>query len=152
MQLLAAAVLLVGLAACGSAGDGGEVTPETGQTVVDGGPRVADVRFEGDFLIVELTLDGQPVTLEAVASMNFETEFGGLVVEPGCNRYFGSFTLNEDGTASFSVAGGENRTCDGLEQQDRLVIQALAAVSSWSESADGFRLDGPGGQSVTVQR
>lgn len=139
------AVLLVVLSACGSAGDGQAV-------VDDDGPRVADIRFDGDFVISNLTTQGDPVPLAAVASLNIETEFGGLVVEPGCNTYYGSFTLTDDGTASFSVAGGTNRTCDGLEQQDEPVIRTLTAVSSWSETTDGFRLEGAGGESLTLNR
>lgn len=136
------AVLLVVLSACGSAGDG--------QTVDDDGPRVADAQFDGDFVISDLMLQGEPVPLAAVASLNIETEFGGLVVEPGCNTYYGSFTLTDDGTASFSVAGGTNRTCDGLEQQDLPVIRALTGVSMWSDLGDGFVLEGPAGDAVTL--
>jgi heat shock protein HslJ len=149
-RLLIVAALAVGLAACGAAEDPDPDQPTT--NIDDRGPRVADQRFDGLFLITEAVVGGEPIPLEAVASINFETEFGGLVVEPGCNRYFGSFSLAEDGNASFTVAGGSQNSCDGLEQQDRGVLTALGRVTEWTELGDGFRFDGPSGDSITVGR
>ncbi len=139
------AALLLG-AACGSSAE------PTDPTASGTGPRVADARFEGDFFLDGVTMDGRLVPLETVATIKFETVFGGLQVKPGCNTYFGSFTLAEDGTASITVPGGTNQDCGGLGFQEEAILTALAGVTSWAETADGFRLDGPSGTSVALTR
>ncbi|MGH1493409.1 MAG: META domain-containing protein [Acidimicrobiales bacterium] len=150
LRLLAFAGVVVFLSACGSSGEADIDQPE--QTVVDGGPRVANVRFEGDFLLDDLVVDGEPVTLVAVTSMNFDTEFGGLNVKPGCNTYYGAFSLAEDGLASFSVTGGSSQTCSGLDRQEEQVLQAVGGVSIWTEISDGYRFEGPSGETFTLRR
>lgn len=137
-------LIALALAACGSAEeDPGE--PGDGQVVVD--PErveVADIRFDGDFVITEVSLDGQPVSLATVPSLNVETEFGTLLVRPACSTYFGSFSLTEGGMASFTIPGGEDQDCGPAgEAQEAAVLEALRDVTTWSESGDGFRFDGP---------
>lgn len=132
--LLGALILLNGCAADGSDGD---------QAGAKGGePRVADARFEGDFEIANISRDGQQIALSTAATLNFETVYGGLTVDPGCNTYFGSFTLEEDGTASITIAGGSREVCGALDTQELVVLQALAAVTAWIETDSGFRFTG----------
>lgn len=152
-RVLVLVTLVVALTACG-ADDGldGSGGSSTTAVVEDGRPRVANVRFDGDFIIGDVTLADGPVDLEAIAAVNIETEFGALTLEPACNTYFGSFSLGEDGSASFSIAGGTGTPCDGLERQEQAVISAMSQVSRWSETADGFRFDGPDGQAFTLTR
>lgn len=132
--LLGALILLSGCGADGSDDDQGGVT--------GGEPRVADARFEGDFEIADISRDGQQVALSTAATLNFETVFGGLTVAPGCNTYFGSFTLAEDGTASITVAGGSKEDCGARDAQELVVLDALAAVTAWVETDTGFRFTG----------
>ncbi len=113
---------------------------------------MANARFDGDFIISDVTFDGRPVPLETVPTINFETVFGGLTVKPGCNTYFGSFTLAEDGTASITVPGGTSQDCGDLGSQEEAVLAALAEVTSWAETDDGFRLAGPSDSSLTMTR
>ncbi len=142
--MLVSVVVIVAalLAACGA-----DVEP------ADGGPgRVADARFDGDFRIESVSLDGRAIELVQGPRLTIETVFGGLTVEPGCNTYFGSFTLAEDGTASFTVAGGSTEPCAELERQEQAVLAALREATSWSEIDGGFRFDGNAGHSLTIVR
>lgn len=142
--VIALAVIIVLLSGCGAdaespPGDGGE----------GDGPRVAHARFEGDFTIAAVTIDGRPLALTTAPAIIFETVFGGLTVKPGCNTYFGSFTLAEDGSASFTVGGGSSQDCGRLDAQEEAILGALAEVSAWSTVDGGFRFDGPSGPSDT---
>lgn len=143
------AVLVIGalmaVAGCGSAGDldDGPTAP------VDDGPRVADARFDGRFDIVDLVVDQDPFSLAQQPTIEIEAQFGGLTVLPGCNTYFGSFTLAEDGRASFTVTGGSGQDCGPLADQEAAVLAALDAVDQWVEADAGFRLSG-GGSSLSI--
>ncbi len=132
--LLLAIVVITG---CGSDGfDNEPLGP------VDDGPRVADARFDGTFEIVGVALDGAEMALDQRPMMEIEAEFGGLTVMPGCNTFFGSFSLDNDGRASFTVTGGTEIDCGPLADQETTILAALAAVDQWSETDDGFRFDG----------
>jgi hypothetical protein len=144
-SIATAACLLVVTPACGASEPDGEP-----QVTVDDGPRVADPRFDGVFEITELAVDGSPVSLVEGPTLEIETTFGGLTVRPGCNTHLGSFTLADDGVASFTVTGGSDLGCDDLGPQEQAVLAALAAVDTWTEIDGGFRFDGPGA-SITVQ-
>ncbi len=129
---------LVVSAGCGSS-DGFDDEPVG---PVDGGPRVADARFEGTFEIVDVMVDGVEIALDQRPIIEIEAEFGGLTVMPGCNTSFGSFSLDEDGRASFTVTGGTEIDCGPLADQETAILTALATVDQWSETDDGFRFDG----------
>lgn len=116
------------------------------------GTRVADARFEGEFTVTSIMLDGQDVPLRTLATVDIDTVFGGLTVIPGCNTYFGSFTLTEAGRASFTVAGGSSQDCGDLGPQEDAVLAALGAAERWSETPDGFRFESGGGDSISVSR
>jgi heat shock protein HslJ len=130
--------MAVAATACG-ADDTGEGPTST---VDGGGPRVADPRFEGTFVVSELTVDGEVLAIDLLPTVAIDTVFGRLTVEPGCNTFFGSYTLAEDGEASFTIAGGTGRDCPDLADQEEAVVAALRNVTSWTETDDGFRFDG----------
>ena len=134
--------LLVLASACGSS-DPGDGTPGEGAATVDDGPRVADRRFDGTFDIVELTIGGSTLAPAGNPTLEIETRFGGLTVADACNRWFGSFTLAEDGAASFTVTGGTELDCGELATDEETVLAALAAVETWTAVDGGFRFDGP---------
>ncbi|MEL6983389.1 MAG: META domain-containing protein [Actinomycetota bacterium] len=113
------------------------------------GPRVADARFDGRFEISEVVADQAPFALSQQPAIEIETEFGGLTVLPGCNTYFGSFTLTEDGEASFTITGGSGQDCGPLAEQEATVLAALDAVDQWDEVEAGFRFSG-GGSTVVI--
>jgi heat shock protein HslJ len=130
--------------ACGAAEAGGDPVVSA-----DGGPRMAHPRFDGEFAVTGLVVDGTEAPLEPAPLLVIETRFGGLTVSPGCNTYLGSFTLTEDGVASFTVTGGSDVDCGDLTGQEASVLAALAAVETWTALDGGFRLDGPG-TSLTI--
>ncbi|MEM7274661.1 MAG: META domain-containing protein [Actinomycetota bacterium] len=142
-------ILVVGLTACGAVDDGDG--PDGGAGPVDPDRvQVADQRFDGGFLVTAVVLGGEPVELATIASVAIETEFGGLEVLPGCNTYFGSFSLEEDGTASFTIPGGSAQDCGPeLGAQEEAVLAALTAATGWVETGDGFRFEGPD-SSITI--
>jgi len=145
-RFLAGLILaLVLISGCGSADefDDEPIGP------IDDGPRVADARFDGTFEIVELIVDGDAVALDQRPTIEIEAEFGGLTVMSGCNTSFGSFSLDEDGRASFTVTGGTEADCGPLADQETAILAALAAVDQWSEADEGFRFDG-GSVAVSV--
>ncbi len=136
------------LSACGAAdGDVGQ-----GVDADDPGPTVADAELTGIYVVERLV--GQPGPMEPAVTpvIEIDTRFGDLTVEPGCNTFLGSFTLDDDGTASFTVTGGTKKACpdlaaDGVDQ-DRFVLDALAAVDRWSRDGDGLLLTGPDAELV----
>lgn len=138
LAILAVGTLLA-LTACGA--DGIDDGPAAS---VDDGPRVADARFDGRFDIVEVVVDEDPIALTQQPTIEIEAQFGGLTVLPGCNTYFGSFTLAEDGRASFTVTGGSEQDCGPLDDQEAAVLAVLGAVDQWVEADTGFRLSGAG--------
>ena len=146
-RLVAVAAVVVAVVAGGcGAGDGGADGPDGPDT---DGPRVADPRFDGNFEIVAVVVDGSEVGLAQRPAIDIEAEFGGLTVLPGCNTYFGSFTLDDEGPASFTVTGGSDADCGPLADQEEAVLAALAAVDRWTATEAGFRFDGAG-SAVTV--
>jgi hypothetical protein len=138
---------LVAAAGCGAGEplDGG--SPD-GQRP-DDGPRVADDRFDGEFAITDVVVDGVARPPVQRPSLAIEARFGGLTVNPGCNTYLGSFTLTEDGRASFTVTGGSDLDCGDLTAQEEAVLSALDGATDWAEIDGGFRFDGPA-TSLTV--
>lgn len=134
------------LSGCGSS----DLDPD-GSVITDR-VQVADARFEGDFQVTSVTVSGEPVELISVPLVTIETVFGGLTVKPGCNTFFGSFTLADDGLASFTVGGGSDDGCDELGDQEDAVVEVLGSVTSWTEVDDGFRFDGPDGDQLTIAR
>lgn len=137
-SVVAAVALVVVLGGCGASDDGGggPVGP------ADDGPRVADARFDGRFDIVEVVLDGTDVPIGQEVTLDIEAEFGGLTVRPGCNTYFGSFSLDDDGRASFTVTGGTEMDCGRLTGQERAILDALDAIDHWEGTEVGFRFAG----------
>lgn len=144
-------VLALGLllTACGAS----ETDPDgLGGDAAGQQPRVADLAFDGEFFITSITVDDQPVEVATTARITLETEFGGLRVEPACNTFFGSFTIDQDGTASFTVTGGSSQDCGPFTGQEQAVLAALESVDSWVEIDGGFRFDGQSGASVSLTR
>lgn len=145
---LAVAVLAIIGAACGADADPDGEEP----AVLPDRLQVADVRFDGLFQVTAVTIDGGEIELISVPVIEIESQFGGLEVMPGCNTYFGSFTLAEDGAASFTIPGGSSSACDELGDQERAVLAGLAAAVRWEETDTGFRFVADNGDQVTITR
>ena len=141
--LIVAFLGLLVLSACGSTD---EPTGPGGQSSAAPGPTVADARFDGRFTVIGLDFADGPVEPALAPVITIETEFGALTVEPGCNTYYGSFSLLDDGSASFTVTGGSNRDCPDLADQEQAVLAVLDAVDGWAESGETLVLAGPDGR------
>lgn len=135
-------LVMVLVLALGSSGCGADGSFESVETTV-GGPRVAHPRFEGDWQITEVEIDDLQIELVQRPALQIDASFGALTVLPGCNTHFGSFTLGEDGTASFSVIGGSELTCEPLRAQEEAVLAVLDDVTAWTPVEGGFRFTGP---------
>lgn len=120
-----------------------------GSSDVEAGPRVADARFDGRFQIVTTTVGGTELVPAGQPTMAIDAEFGALEVELGCNVGLGSFTLTEQGEASFRITGGSRRPCDELAEQEATILAALDGADAWTSVDGGFRFDGPA-TSLTV--
>lgn len=142
-------VVMVVLSACGADEGFGEPDPTT---ITTDRVQVADARFDGEFQITSLTIDGQDIGLDSRPILSIETVFGGLSLMAGCNTYFGSFTLSEDGEASFTIAGGSSQECADLAEQEQAVLDALAATTRWEQTDGGFRFTDEGGTELTARR
>jgi heat shock protein HslJ len=105
-------------------------------------PAGAD-RFDGSFQIVAVDRPEIVDPLSQLPQLLIGTEFGDLEVLPGCNTYYGSFTLTDDGTASFTVTGGTDLDCGLLDPQEDAILAALDATERWEETAEGFVFVGP---------
>ncbi len=138
LRLLAVVVVAAMLLAAGCGRD----EPGGGPDPLLDGPRVAHPRFDGRFDIVELTGAGGSTALRQAPSLTIDARFGRLEVNPGCNTYLGSFTLDEDGRASFTVTGGTRQDCGDLTDQETALLGALDGVEAWVVEPDGFRFDG----------
>ena len=71
---------------------------------------------------------------------------------PGCNTYFGSFTLSEDGGASFTIAGGSSQECEDLAEQEQAILDALGLVTNWEQTDAGFEFTDNSGSQLILGR
>ncbi len=139
-------LILIGLlSACAASTD--EVASST--------PSVAPRRFDGEYRLISLTVTGEEQPLPASATIEFDTVDGRLVVQAGCNTYFGSFSLADDeaaGSASFTVPGGTSTPCpDEVANQEKAILMALADVTFWRQLPEGIELSSPTGELVILQ-
>lgn len=113
------------LSACSAHADGtGASTPGGGIGVLDGGWVLASQ----DRLIV-LDVD------DATSTVTVHTD---------CNDRFGSYTLDPNGTASFSLPGATKRACeDGATKLEQTTVETLEDVTSWTLEDDDLSLTGP---------
>ncbi len=137
-------VAVAALSGCGAAETDGTEAEPSQQTVVD-------PRFDGAFTVTELVVDGTDLPLSMMPRIVIESSFGDLTVEPGCNTYFGSLSLTEDGGASFTVTGGSDQNCENLAAQEQGILDALAIATAWEASDDGFQFRGEN-TAITVTR
>lgn len=140
------AVSALVLAACGAGSD--DAHGNDGST----GPTVVDARFDGDFTVTELSLAGPDVELVTAPVITIDSVFGGLTVKPGCNTYFGSLTLTDEGQASFTVTGGSDQDCGELATQEEAMLDGLARVTGWREAPGGLRFSDGAGTELVVRR
>ncbi len=120
---LAAVLTAVLTAACGSSepGSGGV-----------GGPTVADPGLGGRYEVVMARLDDRPLAVAASVVVELDARFGGLAVETPCGTLLGAFTLDADGGAGVTIAGGTERSCGPGEAREVEDLRlALGRTEVW---------------------
>jgi heat shock protein HslJ len=141
---LATVLMLAACAADGSASEG---------AIPDNYPTIAPAMVDGRYDVIEINGPTGPVALDDAVPPTVEVDVvtGELRIEPLCNRYLGSFTLDPDGTASFTVTGGTSETCPdpAIEQA---VLDAFGAADRWTETDDGLELSGSASTMIRLRR
>ncbi len=124
--------LLLLIAACGAdSADGADA----GST---SGPTVAPLALGGTYQVERLVVDGADAAIDELGvdgdrEVVIDAEFGGLRIETACGTLLGSFTLEADGRAGATVAGGSTRDCSvtAADQRARL-LAVLGRVDGWT--------------------
>ncbi len=134
--------LVLVLSGCGT-------TETTESTIPVGFPTIAPAALDG---VYEITAIAPPSsganTLQLVPAPTVELDVvtGTLSVDTACNRHLGSYSLDEDGRASFTVTGGTVDQCQAeIAAQDELLLEVLAAIDQWVESDGGLTFTGAAG-------
>lgn len=116
------------MAACGTGDPGAD----------SAGPTVAPTRIGGTYEIERLVVDGADATIgelgvDGARRVVIDAEFGGLRIETACGALLGSFTLEADGSAGVTVAGGSTRECSAAAAEQRAeLLAALGRVDGWT--------------------
>lgn len=142
-----AVVLLcsIALTACSSAE--GEPSPPDNQTTANQGSP------NGIFVISEASDSDGAIEFGEPPTVSIDAEFGTLRVDGGCNEHFGSFTLAEDGLASFTLAGQTNIGCDAsTEATERRIIDLFAVIDRWSQQTNTVELQGTNTAATLIQQ
>lgn len=145
LSLLTAALAL---ASCASADE-----PEEAADPIElDGPATATT-IDGLYLLSALSVDGADEFRGTPAVIEAEGELAALKIDTGCGTQFGSFSLFDDGTAGFTIAGGSTVECDATQaEQERQLLNLLAEVDQWSIEGDLVRLSTPTGDSLSMTR
>ncbi len=142
------AVLAIGLAltlaACGAT-----ETIDSESEIPVGFPTIAPAEVNG---VYELT-SVQPsisettdIAFTATPSAELDVVTGTLAIDTACNRYLGSFSLEDDGRASFTITGGTSDECPAeVADQDDLMLEVLAATDQWSQDGGNLLFSGTAG-------
>ena len=141
---LATVLTLTACAADGSASENG---------IPDNYPTIAPVIVHGRYDVVEITGPTGPVRLDVVVPpvVDIDVVTAELRIEPVCNRYLGSFTLDADGTASFTITGGTDETCPDPAVEEA-ILGAFDAVHQWTQIDGGLELSGSGSTMIRLRR
>ena len=128
--------------------------PVSGDSIPANYPTIASPTVQGRFEIVELSDDGGAADLAGpvTPTVAFDVVTGELRIETGCNQYLGSFTLDPDGRASFTVAGGTREQCPDGQELERQTLDAFGRIDGWTEVGDGLELTGLGSTVIRLRR
>jgi heat shock protein HslJ len=125
-----AALLLV---ACGGAP--ASITPSEGPAALDPA---------GSWQLVNGTVDGQPLPLDADAPVTLIVDGSGVSGESACNRYFGEFAV-VDGRVTLRNLGGTEMACaEPVMALEAAYLAGLAKVDGAAIDGDVLVLTGPG--------
>lgn len=109
--------------------------------------------FDGKFVVEELQTGTDDVLNPTSMTITIDADAASVDVDSGCNTHLGSYSLFDDGTASFTLVGGTTKACDAeLRPQDLAIQEALAAVDSWSGDTTTIVFESPDADLVTLRR
>jgi len=100
---------------------------------------------------------GQPWRLESLAGERIQTEppvtlqfsnEGRVSGHGGCNRYFGIFKAEPDGTLNIGQVGATKMFCPDSADLEQRYFAALSHVAGFSFDADRLHLSGENGELV----
>lgn len=107
---------------------------ETGVPV--GFPTIAAENLGGVYNIVQIEpVDAgpTPLVLSVTPTVELDVVTGSLTIDTACNRHLGSFTLDDQGRASFTIPGGTTDACpDEAAAEDQLLLNILDETSQWA--------------------
>ncbi len=140
--------ILTAVGGCGTA------APANGseRTIPEGYPTVASERFHGAFEAVSVRAEGEVLTLEVPPMIVIDVVTGGVEAGFGCNQYLGSYTLADDGVASFTFAGGTSEQCPGGRVVEQTLLAVFERVDRWEDAGGGFTVTSPVGDRVELRR
>jgi len=119
------------------------VPPETPNGPVEADAEPATATFEGIPWQLAAFRSGDELTpaIDAGRAAVFRFEDGRLSGSAGCNRLFGGYQLNGDALNFERNMGGTMMACpEPSMEQERLVMEALAAVTSFRQGDDSLEL------------
>ena len=125
-------LLVISVAACGST---------SGKEVLN---------LEGSQWVL-IQMDGEAVLPGSETTLTFEVDR--IHGRGGCNNYFASYTLSEDGNIEFGPAGSTMMYCnepEGVMEQEISFLQVLAEVSKVSIDGEQLILEDEAGSSRLV--
>lgn len=143
---MALAVLL--LIGCGTAAD----SEIPGSEIPSGYPTIASPDFQGTFEIIGATVDGLSLDLGTASTrlMTFDVVTGEAMVDLGCDRRLGSFTLAADGQASITLTGRMEVDPCSPSEVDESILELVDRVERWEPTEGGFRLLVAGGDRLVL--
>lgn len=144
-------LLLMILAAAGGCGSDTPVN-RSGPTIPDGYPTVAPERFNGAFEVWSVRTEGEVRAFDIPPMIVIDVVTGAVEAGFGCNLYLGSYTLTDDGVASFTLAGGTSEECPDGGSDEQLLLALFGTVDRWQDAESGFALTSPLGDRVELRR
>jgi len=142
-------VLMATVLATACAGADGE----SGSAIPRNFPTVASPDLHGRYEIDEATVEGRSLDVATPTQpvVDIDVVTGAVTVELTCNLAIGSFTLDPDQMASFTLPGGTSEPCPdgGVETA---LLATLSRIDGWRPTADGLEIFSSAGDLLVLRR
>ena len=106
--------------------------------------------FDGNWTVSALTVDGTTIDVEQQPiEIEIDTGQAALRGRTTCDRFFGSYTLTDDGSgdgdATFTVPSpAPDDTCDEDSiRAHTAVVETLESITRWQQDGDRLRFQSP---------
>lgn len=132
---IATPLLLAALALVGCSGTNPQTIAGDGATTSLAGPTWRLVAFG------EAAAGAQPVNEDVEITAAFDAEEKRVAGSAGCNRYFGSYEVGDDGRLVLSQIGATKRACvPSVMEREQAYLDELGNVSGWERAGDRLTL------------